>query len=131
MAQQRIQGGGSAEALQSLGDHDLLALIARGDPEALGVIYDRHIASVWTLALMWCRAVATAERVVQDAFLGLWRRPYRDGPRRPVVVRLLAVVRAACGPPAPQADGDEADAADRGAPNHRRSNAAASQIDDS
>ena len=131
MAQEMVQGSGSAEALQYLGDRDLLALVARGDPEALGVIYDRHIASVWTLALMSCRCVGTAERVVQDAFLGLWRRPYPDGPARPVVVRLLAAVRADCGPPTTQAYGDEADAADRGAPNHRRSNAAASQIDDS
>lgn len=82
-----------AKALRSLDDRDLLAFIASGDSEALGVIYDRHIRSVWKFALMLCRDESAAERVVCDSFLDLWRRPYANGSQQPVV-RLLALVRA-------------------------------------
>jgi DNA-directed RNA polymerase specialized sigma24 family protein len=81
--------------LRSLDDRDLLALIAGGDSEALGVIYDRHIGSVWRLALMSCRDESAAERVVFNTFLDLWREPYANG-SQPPVVRLLARVRALC-----------------------------------
>ena len=102
MARGRGQGRTSADAFPSLGDRDVLALIARGDAEALGVIYDRHIGSVWRLALMTCPDVSAAERAVRDTFLDLWRRPYANGSQAPVV-RLLAAIRAVCGSPAPPA----------------------------
>ena len=86
----------SANGLRSLEDRDLLAFIARGDPEALAVIYDRHIGSVWKLALMSCQEKSAAERVVRDTFLDLWRRPYADD-SKPPIVRLLAGVRASGG----------------------------------
>ncbi len=70
---------GGADALPFLEDRELLAFIALGDPQALGVIYDRHIGSVWRLALMSCRDESAAQRVVRDAFLELWRRPYANG----------------------------------------------------
>ena len=96
MARGIDEGGASTEALRRLGDQDLLAVIAAGDPEALGVLYDRHIRSVWRLALMSCRDQAAAERVVRDTFLDVWRRPYARRSKQ-LVVRLLAAVRAACG----------------------------------
>jgi hypothetical protein len=85
----------SADGLRSLDDRDLLTFIAGGDPEALAAIYDRHIGSVWKLALMSCDDKSAAERVVRDIFLELWRRPWAGG-SKPPVVRLLAGVRASC-----------------------------------
>lgn len=93
------KGRASADGLASLDDRELVAAIALGDAEALGVIYDRHIGSVWKLALMSCGDEVAAERAVRDSFLDLWRRPPANGLQQPVV-RLLAVVRGACGSPA-------------------------------
>ena len=98
MAQGVGEGGASADDLRLLEDRDLLAFVARGDPRALGVIYDRHIGVVWKLALMSCPDPSVAERAVHDTFLDLWSQPYANG-SQPPVVRLLAVVRAACRSP--------------------------------
>jgi DNA-directed RNA polymerase specialized sigma24 family protein len=98
MAQGVGEIGASVGDLRLLEDRDLLPFVARGHPAALGVMYDRHIGVVWKLALMSCGDTSTAEGAVHDAFLNLWRRPYANGSQQPVV-RLLAVVRAACRSP--------------------------------
>lgn len=61
--------------LGALGDSDLLALLSRGDHEALGAIYDRHINALWKVALHYSATFAAAEDAVTAAFLRLFRRP--------------------------------------------------------
>ncbi len=54
-------------------DEELLAGISSGDVEALGALYDRHSRRAFTLAYRMLANMETAEEVVQDAFLSIWR----------------------------------------------------------
>jgi RNA polymerase sigma-70 factor (ECF subfamily) len=55
-------------------DEDLLAAIADGDRQPIGLLYDRHVQSVFGLALCVTRDRAAAADVVQDVFLRAWLR---------------------------------------------------------
>jgi RNA polymerase sigma-70 factor (ECF subfamily) len=55
-------------------DRDLLARIAGGDQAALGALYDRYVSAAFGLALRILADHGTAEEVVQDAFVAVWRR---------------------------------------------------------
>jgi RNA polymerase sigma-70 factor (ECF subfamily) len=61
------------EALQRLGDEDLMPLVARKDPAAFEVFYDRHGGAAYSLAHRIVGDPATAEDVAQEAFLSIWR----------------------------------------------------------
>ena len=54
-------------------DSDLIALVARGDGPALMTLYDRYSRPAFGLAFRVLGDAATAEEVVQDAFVALWR----------------------------------------------------------
>lgn len=77
--------------LGALADSDLLALVSRGDHEALGVIYDRQIHAVWRVALHFSESREAAEQAVSAVFLRLWRRPRADDGTS-LSARLLASV---------------------------------------
>lgn len=79
------------QQLRALPDSDLLALIQRGDLEALEVTYDRHIEAVWSVALAFSESTAAAERAVFAAFARLWQEP-AFGDRSSLAARLLASV---------------------------------------
>lgn len=59
--------------LERLADDELMSLIADADPDAFAVIYDRHCDIAFSLAYRMCGKRASAEEVVQEAFLSLWR----------------------------------------------------------
>jgi RNA polymerase sigma-70 factor (ECF subfamily) len=59
--------------LASLHDADLLALITRRNEAALGAVYDRYGALVYTIALRITGDRQTAEEVVQDVFQSVWQ----------------------------------------------------------
>ncbi|GAB4426444.1 MAG: sigma-70 family RNA polymerase sigma factor [Chloroflexi bacterium OHK40] len=59
--------------LGALRDDELLALVARHDEGALGVIYDRYSGLVYTIALRITGDRQTAEEVMQDVFQGVWQ----------------------------------------------------------
>lgn len=56
-------------------DVQLLGRVRRGDEQAMAAIYDRYSRVVYSVALRVLRDPASAEDVLQDVFLGLWRRP--------------------------------------------------------
>ncbi|GAB4203303.1 MAG: sigma-70 family RNA polymerase sigma factor [Roseiflexaceae bacterium] len=67
------QTAASAADLTTLRDDALLALIARRHDQALGVLYDRYIRLVYSVALRITGDRQTAEEVVQDVFQNVWQ----------------------------------------------------------
>jgi RNA polymerase sigma-70 factor (ECF subfamily) len=79
--------------LRSLADEDLMQLVHGGETRAFEVIFDRHADAAFSLAYRMCGRRATAEDVVQDAFLSLWRSGARyDRGRGSVRSWVLSVV---------------------------------------
>ena len=56
-----------------LADEDLISLVAQGDPDAFATLYDRHSRPAYSLAYRMMGERQTAEDLVQDAFLKVWR----------------------------------------------------------
>jgi len=82
-----------------VGNPDLVLMrsMARGERSALSSLYERHGGLALTLAMRMLGDVDTAEEVVQDAFVAVWRRaadfrPDAAAPR----TWLLAIVRNRC-----------------------------------
>jgi RNA polymerase sigma-70 factor (ECF subfamily) len=61
------------EELTALRDDALLALVVQRHEPALGVIYDRYGALVYSIALRVTGDRQTAEEVVQDVFQNVWQ----------------------------------------------------------
>ena len=59
--------------LRDLADEDLMHLVARNDPRAFEVVYERHSGAAFSLAYRMVGRRNAAEDVVQEAFLNLWR----------------------------------------------------------
>jgi RNA polymerase sigma-70 factor (ECF subfamily) len=93
-------------------DHDLLAAIAGGDRQAMRVLYGRHSVKVFRFILRMVRNEATAEELVSDVFLDVWRLADRFEGRSQVSTWLLAIARnkaiSALRARAPEALDDEA-----------------------
>ena len=58
-----------------LDDDVLVDLLARGEPDALGLLYQRHGTACYRLARQITANTALAEDAVQEAFTGMWRNP--------------------------------------------------------
>ena len=79
--------------LTGLADEDLMGRAQEGDARAFEMIFDRHVDVAFSLAYRMCGRRATAEDVVQDAFLSLWRSGARyDRGRGSVRSWVLGVV---------------------------------------
>lgn len=75
-------------------DEALLSRIARGDAEALGVLYDRYNRLAIGVAYRVLGEHGAAEDTVQEAFLAVWRRVDSfDASRGTVRSWLLTIVR--------------------------------------
>lgn len=54
-------------------DEDLMSLVEGGDTQAFGVLYDRHSRAAYSLAYRMMSDKHSAEDLVQDALLKVWR----------------------------------------------------------
>src|SRR5919202_5259661 len=79
--------------LMHLADEDLMQLVRRGDPRAFEIVYERHATAAFSLAYRMTGKRSTAEDVVQEAFLSLWRSGARyDRTRGSVRTWVLGIV---------------------------------------
>lgn len=67
---------------ETLADEDLMRRVAAGDTSAFSVLYDRHSTVAYSLAYRIAGRQATADDIVQEAFLSLWRAAGRYDERR-------------------------------------------------
>jgi RNA polymerase sigma-70 factor, ECF subfamily len=75
-------------------DAALVRRLLQRDVSAFEELYDRHSRLVYALVLRILQQATTAEEVVQDVFLQLWRNTAQyDGSRGPFVPWLLTIAR--------------------------------------
>ena len=75
-------------------DAMLVHQLLQRDVDAFEQLYDRHSRIVYALVLRIVQQASTAEEVVQDVFLQLWRNASRYDTRRgPFIPWLMAVAR--------------------------------------
>ena len=83
----------ASKALMELADEELMQLVRRGDARAFEVVYERHSGAAFSLAYRMTGKRVTAEEVVQEAFLALWRANARyDRTRGSVRTWILGIV---------------------------------------
>jgi RNA polymerase sigma-70 factor (ECF subfamily) len=83
----------SRSGLLDLADEELMTRVQDGDSRAFEVVFDRHADSAYSLAYRMCGRRTTAEDIVQEAFLSLWRSGARyDASRGSVRSWVLGVV---------------------------------------
>jgi RNA polymerase sigma-70 factor, ECF subfamily len=58
-------------------DAELLTLIQRGDERAMATLFDRYSRIVYSVALRVLRDPSSAEDVLQEVFMQVWRNPER------------------------------------------------------
>ncbi|MBE2249410.1 MAG: sigma-70 family RNA polymerase sigma factor [Myxococcus sp.] len=73
-------------------DRELSDRLARGDRDALGLLYARHGSTVYAVILKLLRDRAEADEVMQDAFLEAWRRAVQYQPERANVAAWLITI---------------------------------------
>ena len=69
----RDTGNVSAEPLSPESDATLLLLVQRGDGAAMASLFDRYSKVVYSVALRVLRDPASAEDVLQEIFMQVWR----------------------------------------------------------
>ena len=83
----------AAKQLAALADEELMLRVRDGDAQAFGMVHDRHSTAAYSLAYRMCGRRGTAEDVVQEAFLSLWRASARyDAQRGSVRTFVLGIV---------------------------------------
>ena len=80
-------------ATQATSDETLIARIAPGDRLAMQVLYARHHVRVYRFALRLVRNESTAEDLISEVFLDVWRQAGRFEGRAAVSTWLLAITR--------------------------------------
>ena len=89
----RGRSASGSAGLDKLADEELMALVRGGDADAFEVVYDRHCDVAFSLAYRMCGRRATAEDVLQEAFLALWRTgaryDYSRGSVRNWILRIV------------------------------------------
>jgi hypothetical protein len=75
-------------AMQTTSDEVLISRIAGGDPLAMQVLYARHHVRVYRFVLRVVRNEATAEDLISEVFLDVWRQAGKS-PERQEIEELL------------------------------------------
>jgi RNA polymerase sigma-70 factor (ECF subfamily) len=73
-------------------DTQLLNRVRSGDEQAMATLYDRYSRVVYSVALRVLRDASSAEDVLQEVFLGIWRNPQSFVSTRGSLAGWLAVV---------------------------------------
>src|ERR1017187_2776295 len=71
----RQTGGQNMPQPSTEADPSLLARVQSGDEQAMASIYDRYSRVVYSVALRVLRDPASAEDVLQEVFMQIWRNP--------------------------------------------------------
>ena len=79
--------------MQSTSDEVLIGRIANGDRLAMQVLYARHHVRVFRFVVRLVRDEATAEDVISEVFLDVWRQAGRFEGRAAVSTWMLAIAR--------------------------------------
>jgi RNA polymerase sigma-70 factor (ECF subfamily) len=74
-------------------DDELVGLIAKGDKQALQVLYGRHNVKVYRFILRFLNDEAAAEDLVNEVFIDVWRQAGRFEVRSQVATWLFAIAR--------------------------------------
>jgi RNA polymerase sigma-70 factor (ECF subfamily) len=77
-------------------DHELMAATARGDLNALGVLFDRHHARVHALCYRLTGDASLADDLVQESFLRILKYRKGFGARAAFTTWLYRLVRNVC-----------------------------------
>jgi len=80
-------------AAQATSDEMLLESIAQGDRNAMHILYSRHNVRVYRFILRMVRDVTTAEDLVSQVFLDVWRTANQFQGRAQVSTWLLSIAR--------------------------------------
>ncbi len=79
--------------LRTLADEDLMHLVRRHEARAFELVYERHCDAAFSLAYRMVGLRSSAEDVVQEAFLSIWRSGARyDRARGSVRTWILGIV---------------------------------------
>src|ERR1700690_297363 len=79
--------------MQTTSDEVLIARIASGDRLAMQVLFARHHVRVYRFVLRLVRNEATAEDLISDVFLDVWRQAEKFEGRSAVSTWMLAIAR--------------------------------------
>ena len=79
--------------MQNTPDEELVRRIAGGDRLAMQVLFARHHVRVYRFVLRLVRNESTAEDLISDVFLDVWRQAGRFEGRAAVSTWLLAIAR--------------------------------------
>ena len=79
--------------MQATSDDVLIGRIAGGDRLAMQVLYGRHHVRVFRFVLRLVRNEATAEDLISEVFLDVWRQASRFEGRSAVTTWLLSIAR--------------------------------------
>ena len=77
----------------NVSDEALIAAIAQGDRHAMELLYGRHNVRVYRFVLRMTADAASAEDIVSEVFLEVWRHADGFGARSQVSTWLLAIAR--------------------------------------
>lgn len=80
-------------ATQATSDEVLIARIAQGDRLAMQVLYARHHVRVYRFALRLVKNESTAEDLISEIFLDVWRQAGKFEGRSAVSTWILAITR--------------------------------------
>src|SRR5256884_2941070 len=79
--------------MQSTSDEVLIGRIANGDRLAMQVLYARHHVRVFRFVLRLVRDQSTAEDLISEVFLDVWRQAGQFQGRSAVSTWVLAIAR--------------------------------------